>query len=214
VGAPLCRAPGGGMAAAVPPHPPEPHPRCTAPPPGAGAAACLAALVGRVCAAGRGSRAAACRSGTRTGARDRKPPGAAATGAGAAAAAGPAARGLPAAQPRGPGRCGDRAGHGLFRGQREDASFPGAAGAALATGRPDPMNDPRHDDFERRVTELLATSTDALDGGTRAALLRARRRAVASAAPRTGPAWRYFAPVGVAAAVLLAFVLFMQPQLS
>lgn len=76
------------------------------------------------------------------------------------------------------------------------------------------MNDPRHDDFERRVTELLATGTDALDGATRAALLRARRRAVASAASRTRPAWRYFAPAGVAAAVLLAFVLFMQPQLA
>lgn len=76
------------------------------------------------------------------------------------------------------------------------------------------MNDPQPDGFERRVTELLATGTDALDGNTRTALLRARRRAVASAASRPRPSWHYFAPVGVAAAALLAFVLLLQPQLA
>lgn len=72
------------------------------------------------------------------------------------------------------------------------------------------MNDQdRNDAFERRMAALLESSTDDLDGDTRAALLRARRRAVQATASQARPAWRYLAPAGAVAALLLV-VLFMR----
>lgn len=66
------------------------------------------------------------------------------------------------------------------------------------------MNDQdQNDAFERRVSALLHASTDDLDGDTRAALLRARRRAVEAAGSKSRPAWRYLAPAGAVAALLL-----------
>jgi hypothetical protein len=65
----------------------------------------------------------------------------------------------------------------------------------------------QNDPFERQVNALLEASTDDLDGKTRAALLRARRRAVEAATSQALPAWRYLAPAGAAAALLLVVLL-------
>jgi hypothetical protein len=64
-------------------------------------------------------------------------------------------------------------------------------------------NQDQEDAFERQVSALLHASTDDLDSDTRAALLRARRRALESAKSKARPAWRYLAPAGAVAALLL-----------
>ena len=105
---------------------------------------------------------------------------------------------------------------GLFRGQREDALFSGAADVARALGGILDMNedlDPADVEFARRTRALLEDSAASLPARTRSRLTRSRHAALArySAAggTRTSAAsWQRWLPAGaISAAVLVALLM-------
>lgn len=71
----------------------------------------------------------------------------------------------------------------------------------------DQAGDPRNEALERRARELFDASVRELDARTASRLVRARAAAVAELDSVRRPAWRWAAPVAVAASAALVAVL-------
>jgi hypothetical protein len=77
---------------------------------------------------------------------------------------------------------------------------------------PEPLLDPAHAEFERRVAALLVDSADSLDGRTRSALTQVRHAALQAAARAPtrvrASGWLTWAPAGALAMALLVIVFY------
>src|SRR6202162_3631246 len=204
------------MAAAVLSPPQKPHPRHAASPHRPPACHEFHALArGR-----RRGHPRPDRSGGRyrsdAGGADRIPPDDGVARDRAGATAGAPAAGVPAAQYRGPRRCGDRRGNEMLPRERQDTLFSRAAGAALQAGRVCDMRSSTEGaaEFERRARQLLLESVEGLPAETRSRLTRARYAALSSPPSWSRNLTRHWiaAGAGALAAAVLAVMFMVMPR--